>query len=38
MYLSTFRKHGVGPLHQFQGEIIHRDGRRERLEFKKPGE
>ena len=28
----------VVPLHQFQGEIIHRDGRRERLEFKKPGE
>lgn len=26
----------VVPLHQFQGEIIHRDGRRERLEFKKP--
>ena len=26
------------PLHQFQGEIIHRDGRRERLEFKKSGE
>ena len=28
----------VVPLHQFQGEIIHRDGRRERLEFKKSGE
>ena len=28
----------VVPLYQFQGEIIHRDGRRERLEFKKPGE
>ena len=28
----------VVPLHQFQGEIIHRDGRRERLEFKKPEE
>lgn len=26
----------VVPKHQFQGEIIHRDGRRERLEFKKP--
>lgn len=26
----------VIPKHQFQGEIIHRDGRRERLEFKKP--
>lgn len=26
----------VVPLHQFQGEIIHRDGRRERLELKKP--
>lgn len=24
------------PLHQFQGEIIRRNGRRERLEFKKP--
>ena len=28
----------VVPKHQFQGEIIHRDGRRERLEFKKSGE
>ena len=28
----------VVPKWQFQGEIIHRDGRRERLEFKKPGE
>ena len=26
----------VVPKHQFQGEIIHRDGRHERLEFKKP--
>ena len=28
----------VVPKGQFQGEIIHRDGRRERLEFKKSGE